>query len=106
MSKSSKEIFDKDLKELFITRAKDIQQLSTIYKFIITGDNRGVWRLLCVENPSIEEGEGDADCTITLSDHDFIEIIEKRLTPQMAFMSQKMKISGDVTLAMKLNVFL
>ena len=55
-------------------------------------------------NPTIINNENkEADCTITISNHDFGKILNKEMDSMEAFMSGKMKISGEMTVAMKLS---
>jgi acyl-CoA dehydrogenase len=50
--------------------------------------------------------DGQADCTIKLSQEDFSKLIKGELNPMGAVMSGKIKIDGDMGLAMKLqNLF-
>ena len=44
-----------------------------------------------------------ADCTISMSAGDFKSLIEGSLTPTAAFMQGKMRVDGDMGLAMKLG---
>ncbi len=54
-----------------------------------------------VDNESVE-----ADCTIGVSMDDFAEIAAGELNAQMAFMSGKLKIEGDMGIAMQLGSLL
>jgi len=45
----------------------------------------------------------DADCTIKISQEDFQALITGNLNPMMAMMSGKIKIDGDMGVAMKLQ---
>lgn len=76
--------------------------LTATYKFDITG--AGIW-VVKVDNGKlkISEGDGDAQCTVTVAAEDFDQITDGKLNPQMAFMSGKLKIAGDMGLAMKLG---
>lgn len=56
--------------------------------------------------PVVSNEEGPADCTVTVSLHDFIEMGEGRLNPQMAFMMGKLKIGGDMGIALQLGSIL
>ncbi len=48
------------------------------------------------------EGEG-ADCIIKMKLKNFDKLISGSLNPMMAFMSGKLKIDGDMSIAMKLS---
>lgn len=48
----------------------------------------------------------DADCTISTTMENFIKLRDGELNPMMAVMSGKVKISGDMGLAMKLQSLL
>ena len=45
----------------------------------------------------------DADCTIATSEEVFTQLLNGDLNPMMAVMTGKVKISGDMTVAMKLQ---
>lgn len=45
----------------------------------------------------------DADCTIATSEEVFTQLLHGDLNPMMAVMTGKVKISGDMTVAMKLQ---
>jgi len=47
--------------------------------------------------------DNDADCTISVTKDDFIALAEGNLDPMMAFMSGKLKVAGDMSVAMGLQ---
>uniref|UniRef100_A0A665VK35 Sterol carrier protein 2 n=1 Tax=Echeneis naucrates TaxID=173247 RepID=A0A665VK35_ECHNA len=56
----------------------------------------------------VKSGKGSvtndpADCTISISDTDLLELMTGKLNPQMAFFKGKLKISGNMGMAMKLQ---
>ena len=77
-----------------------------IFKFNVTGGDAGVWIVDCKDNVGVREGDGDADCTITISDEDFAGIKSGELDGMQAFMMGKIEIDGDMGLAMKLQEIL
>jgi putative sterol carrier protein len=76
--------------------------LNATYLFDIAGS--GKWTVR-VENGqvSVQEGEGDADTTISASEETFVKIVNGEQNPTSAFMTGKLKVSGDLGNAMKLQ---
>lgn len=56
--------------------------------------------------PSISAGEGDADVTITADADLLSDMMRGDIDPTSAYMGGKLKIDGDMGLAMKLAQFL
>ncbi len=50
-----------------------------------------------------KEGNDDADCTISVTKDDFVALAGGNLDPMMAFMSGKLKVAGDMSVAMGLQ---
>ncbi|KAL4093909.1 hypothetical protein PRIC1_011339 [Phytophthora ramorum] len=100
---NSKEIF----RLLGEVVAKDgaamVKKVKGIIQFDITG--AGKWNLdLKSATPALTEGTKKADVTITVADADFVAIAMGKLNAQQAFMKGKLKLKGNMTLAMKLPV--
>jgi putative sterol carrier protein len=76
--------------------------LNATYLFDI--DGAGKWTVR-VENGqvSVQEGEGDADTTISASEETFMRIVDGEQNATSAFMMGKLKVSGDLSNAMKLQ---
>lgn len=51
----------------------------------------------------VSTADDDADCTITISLKDFEALLNGELNPMMAFMMGKVKVKGDMGIAMKLQ---
>ena len=74
----------------------------------ITGEEAGVWALQINngEGKIIPGGVEKPDITFTVSDKDWLAITEGKLDPMNAFMTGKLKVAGDMMLAMKVpNLF-
>ena len=59
--------------------------------------------VIVIDGATISTTDGPADCTITLSLDDLESLIAGDLNPTMAFMSGKLKIDGDMSVAMALS---
>ncbi len=53
--------------------------------------------------PAVTNDDSDADVTLILSEENFEGLTDGSLNPQMAFMMGKLKIDGDMGLALKLG---
>lgn len=82
-----------------------IKDISAVIQIVLTGEGGGEYYME-LAGGQIKTSKGKADApklTITQSIGDWRDINAGRLNPQMAFMSGKLKISGDMSLAMKLG---
>ena len=103
-----KSIFTDDLPKKLKDKGDDVTKVNAIYQFNITGDEGGNWWVDTTKSGG-EVGEGDnegAKCVITMASSDFVDMVTGKLNGQMAFMTGKLKIAGDMGLAMKLQKIL
>jgi putative sterol carrier protein len=56
--------------------------------------------------PDISNDDKAADCTLKMDFSDFSDLIERKLDGMTAFMTGKLKIEGDMGVAMKLQSIL
>jgi putative sterol carrier protein len=80
-----------------------VKQVGAVYKFALSGDGGGTWIMDLADNPGLKEGEGEAQCTIKMSASDFVDMFEGRANGQQLFFAGKLRIEGDMGLAMKLQ---
>ena len=59
-----------------------------------------------IDGGTVDNEDGPADCTIQVAKADFESMGRGELDPTMAFMSGKLKVQGDMTVAMKLQPLL
>ncbi len=85
--------------------AKAAAGIEAIIQFVLTGDEGGDYYLeFTGGGMTTHKGKHDSPrLTITQSVQDWRDINSGKLNPQMAFMSGKLKVSGDMSLAMKLG---
>ncbi len=79
--------------------------IPAIVKFDLGDD--GVVRVDGKSTPTVVDNEDrDTDCTVKVTMDDFIQIAQGTINPQMAFMTGKLRVEGDVSLAMQLGAIL
>ncbi len=103
-----KVIFEEKIKERLENNPDLASQINAVYQFNITGDQGGNWYIDLTQSPGrVEQGtHASPGCTITVGDNDFVDIVTGKLNAQMAFMTQKLRISGNMALALKLTSIL
>ncbi len=83
------------------------EKIGASYKFVVTGNEASIWIVNLNEPPgTVTEADDEADCVITVAGKDLIDIVVGTLNGQMAFMEGKLKVAGDMALAMKLGTLL
>lgn len=83
-----------------------VKRTNAIYQFNVKGDEAGVW--FCdLKNGKGAVGKGEPkvspDATLTMTDKNFFDMFAGKLKPASAFMTGKLKISGDLKKAMALE---
>ncbi len=94
-----------------------IESLHTVIRFDIDGDNGGSWTIVVecgllkrvVRNCSDACGSPDETIllpasTFRMASETFMSILRREFTPQKAFFKRKVKIAGDIMIALKMNV--
>ncbi len=79
--------------------------VSAVIQYEITGEGGGTW------NATVKDGKcavasgtaASPSLTLTLSGQDWLDMLAGKLSGQMAFMSGKLKLKGDMGLAMKIG---
>ena len=82
-----------------------VEGINAAYKFDLTGDDGGEYHIVC-KSGEVDAGSGapeNPNPTISMAANDFVDLATGKLDGTMAFMSGKMKIKGDMGLAMKLQ---
>jgi len=79
------------------------QGLNAVYQFDLSGEGGGKWQISIANDKSdIKEGAHPSpNTTISMAAQDYLDMVGGKLNPQMAFMSGKLRISGDMGLALR-----
>ncbi len=82
--------------------------VNAVFQFNIEGDNGGTWTLDLTSAPgSVTEGPADnPGCVIILQGEDFEAMMNKTANPMQLYMSQKLKVQGNLPLSLKLQEIL
>ena len=76
--------------------------MSNTYVFDVEGV--GQWTVAVDDGKvSVSEGAAEADCTIAASEETLVKIANGEANPTTAYMTGKLKISGDMGAALKLQ---
>lgn len=70
-------------------------------KFVILDEGS-----VLIDEAGVREGDDPADCVMTASAETFQGILDGDVNPTGAFMTGKLKVEGDMGLAMKLGTLL
>lgn len=76
--------------------------MGNTYVFDVEGV--GQWTVAVADGAvSVTEGAGAGDCTFALSEETLLKIAQGQANPTTAYMTGKLKISGDMGAALKLQ---
>lgn len=104
---ATKDIFD-EMRRRIEAEPGRMGSLRAVIQFEITGPDPGNYFITVGEGAAkVTEGKAlSPDVTLTMASDDFLDLVEGRLDAMVAFMGGKLKISGDMMLAMQLQNFL
>ncbi|MBF0106115.1 MAG: SCP2 sterol-binding domain-containing protein [Deltaproteobacteria bacterium] len=105
---TSEEIFNGKITEKLNSNPDKAKGINSIYQFEILGDTPETWTIdLTKTTDYVSKGAcASPNCTVSIKLEDLSDIVEKKVNPQMAFMTGKLKVKGDMGLALKLGSIL
>ncbi len=85
-----------------------IGNTDAIFQFELTGDDAGTFHAKVADGKAeiFEEANDNPNVTIVMDTEDFKKLMSGELNGTSAFMSGKLKVKGDMSLAMKLQALI
>jgi putative sterol carrier protein len=85
-------------------KADRAQGVKAVIQYDITGEGGGTYHVDIADGKcAVSAGPaGSPNLTLTMAAQDWLDMVSGKLNGQMAFMSGKLKLKGDMGLAMKL----
>ncbi len=84
-------------------RPEEARAIDAVYRFELDGEQGGSWVVSLRDPVAVTESDGPAECVISSSAQDFVELFEGRVNGQQLFFAGKLRIDGDMQLALKLQ---
>ncbi len=104
---TTKEIFDQMQRRMDADPAK-LAGIKAVYQFDIEGADAGAYSVaIADEKAAVREGtHASPDITLTIASNDFADMVQGKLDGMTAFTQGKLRLKGDMMLAMKLQSLL
>jgi putative sterol carrier protein len=105
MADASVKGFFEGLPEKLNAKPSALAGMDCVYQFLVGESSYNV--SLKDGKASVAAGEAPSPhCTVTMAEGDFLDLVAGRMNGQMAFLTGKLKVTGDMGLALKLGSFL
>jgi putative sterol carrier protein len=104
---TTKEIFNEMQKRMDANPSK-LAGIKAVFQFDISGADPGIYSIAIADGKAaVSEGtSASSNITITMASNDFADMVEGKLDGITAFMGGKLKVKGDMMLAMQLQSLL
>ena len=105
MAETTVKGFFEGLTEKLNAAPEKLAGMNCVYQFRIADS---AWSVRLADGKAgVAEGEAASpSCTVTMAEADFLDLVSGKLNGQMAFLTGKLKVAGDMGLALKLGSFL
>lgn len=82
------------------------RKIGGVFEFVLDGEGGGTWHL-DMNEPKVVQGPAEKwDVRIRMKASDFVELATGKLNPTMAYMTGRLKVEGNISLALKLQAVL
>jgi predicted lipid carrier protein YhbT len=104
LATSVHEVFEQLLPARLKSRPVLLEKIGAVCQLDITGPEGGQWSVDCsTPGGAVRAGvASQPKCTVNCTEGDFLALVNGKIAPQMAFMMGKLKVQGDIGLALKL----
>mmetsp|Transcript_35960 Transcript_35960/g.72152 ORF Transcript_35960/g.72152 Transcript_35960/m.72152 type:complete len:114 (+) Transcript_35960:29-370(+) len=101
---ASKPIFE-EVKKKVESNPAVLKKVKAVYEWQLTNGGETIkWTMDFKNGAKIQEGAPEkADCTIIMSEEDFVKMMQGATSSQALFLKGKMKVKGGLQHAMKLG---
>jgi sterol carrier protein 2 len=79
------------------------RQVGAVFRFVVDGTGGGNWLVDLRQDLGVREGGGDSDCVVAMSVDDFVALFDGRVSAQELFFTGRLKVTGDMGCAVKLD---
>jgi len=101
--KTPKEFFEKVLPSRF--KPDKAEGIDVTVRIKITGPNGGDW-VVTIKNQKLEVEEGthpSPTLTLEMAETDYMELVNREMSGEKAFLTGKLRFKGNIALALKLR---
>ena len=99
---TANELIDR-IRERIAGQRELLTSVGAVYKFVLEGADGGTYLLDLKESLAITTGDGPAGCTVRMTTGDFVDLFEGRANGQALFFTGRLKVEGDMGLALRLQ---
>jgi len=105
MAEATVKGFFEGLADKLNAKPEKVAGMNCVYQFRVTD---AAWNVKLADGKvAVAEGEAPSpNCTVTMAEADFLDLVSGKLNGQMAFLTGKLKVAGDMGLALKLGSFI
>jgi putative sterol carrier protein len=102
---SCQDYFD-SIQERFLP--EQARGVNAVFVYDLTGESGGTWTVTIKDGAlSVERGKGaNPTVTYTMEASNYVKLVNGHLSGAKAFLTRKLKVSGSIPMAQKMNKFL
>lgn len=100
--------FSEELSEGFARMGSLANYKDAVYTLVLSGQESGEFHVVVKDGMASVQADTDSpvDCVLTMNNDDFAQLLEGKLPGTTAYMMGKLKVKGDLSLALQLESLL